>query len=301
VTSRDDARPELQSEESAQRIVRANGVDLCIETFGDPDDPAILLIGGAAAPMDWWEDDFCGRLADGSRFVIRYDFRDTGQSVSYEPGAPPYTSTDLVGDAVGLLDTLGLADAHVVGISMGGGIAQSMVLDYPNRVASLTLMSTSPGGPSESDLPPVSEKLSTLFSNPPPEPDWSDRAAVIDYMVEGERQFEGSHPFDEAHVREIAGRIFDRTVNIASSMTNHWILDGGEDPTRPRLREVVAPTLVIHGLEDPLLPYGHAIAMAKEIPGAQLLPLEQTGHEYPPRALWDIVIPAILKHTSRGL
>lgn len=301
MTSCDDARSEPQSAESAQRIVRANGVDLCIETFGDPADPAILLIGGAAASMDWWEDDFCKRLADGSRFVIRYDFRDTGQSVSYKPGAPAYTGSDLVGDAVGLLDTLGLARAHVVGLSMGGGIAQSIVLDYPDRIASLTLMSTSPVGSDDSDLPPSSEELSALFSNPPPEPDWSDRAAVIDYMVEGERPFEGSHPFDEAHVREIAGRIFDRTVNIASSMTNHWILDGGEDPTRPRLEEVVAPTLVIHGLEDPLFPYGHAVALAKKIPGAQLLPLEQTGHEYPPRALWDTVIPAILKHTSGGL
>ncbi|MGH2791739.1 MAG: alpha/beta fold hydrolase [Actinomycetota bacterium] len=300
MTSRDEARPKFQSEESAQRVVRANGVDLCIETFGDPGDPAILLIGGAAASMDWWEDGFCERLAEGTRFVIRYDFRDTGQSVSYQPGAPPYTGNDLVRDAVGLLDTLGLSRAHVVGISMGGGIAQSMVLDHPDRIASLTLMSTSPVGSEDPDLPPSSEELSALFSNPPPEPDWSDRAAVIDYMVEGERPFEGSHPFDEAHVREIAGRIFDRSLNIASSLTNHWILDGGEDPTG-RLGEVVAPTLVIHGLEDPLLPYGHAVALAREIPGAQLLPLEQTGHEYPPRAVWDIVIPAILKHTSRGL
>jgi pimeloyl-ACP methyl ester carboxylesterase len=283
---------------SSPRIVKANGVDLCIETFGDSSDPAVLLIGGAAASMDWWEDDFCERLADGSRFVIGYDFRDTGQSVSYEPGAPPYTGTDLVGDAVGLLDTLGVARAHVVGLSMGGGIAQRLVLDYPDRVASLILMSTSPGG---SGLPPVSEKLGALFSNPPPQPDWSDRAAVIDYMVEGERPFGGSHPFDEAHVRKIAGRIYERTINIASSLTNHWILEDGGDPTRPRLGEVVAPTLVIHGLEDPLLPYGHAIATAKEIPGAQLLPLEQTGHEYPRREVWDIVIPVILKHTSTAL
>lgn len=293
-------RHEVRRGVSNRRIVQANGVDICVETFGDSGDPAILLIGGAAASMDWWEEDFCTRLADGSRFVIRYDFRDTGQSVSYEPGAPSYTGSDLVEDALGLLDTLGLARAHVVGISMGGGIAQSMVLGYPDRIASLTLMSTSPVNPGDRDLPPASEELSALFSDPPPEPDWSDRGAVIDYMVDGERQFAGSHPFDEAHVREIAGRIFDRTVNIESAMKNHWILDEGEGPTSPRLEEVVAPTLVIHGQEDPLVPYPHGFALAKEIPGSHLIALEQTGHEYPRREVWDIAVPAIMQHTSGG-
>jgi len=100
-------------------IVHANGVDLCVETFGDPTDPAILLVMGSTASMDWWEDEFCARLAAGSRLVIRYDHRDTGRSVSYEPGAPPYTMRDLAADAVGLLDALDLASAHLVGMSMG--------------------------------------------------------------------------------------------------------------------------------------------------------------------------------------
>jgi pimeloyl-ACP methyl ester carboxylesterase len=107
---------------SQPRMVEANGVDLCIQTIGDTADPAILLIGGAAISMDWWEDDFCERLASDPRFVIRYDLRDTGQSVSYEPGAPPYSHADLVEDAVGVRDALRIACAHVVGISMGGGV-----------------------------------------------------------------------------------------------------------------------------------------------------------------------------------
>src|SRR5436309_2177193 len=127
-----------------KKFVQVNGVDLCVETFGDPADPAILLIMGGGASMDWWEDEFCERLAAGLRFVIRYDHRDTGQSVGYEPGSPGYTSWDLVTDAVGLLDAFGLASAHIVGLSMGGGIAQTLALDYSSRVASLTLMSTSP-------------------------------------------------------------------------------------------------------------------------------------------------------------
>src|SRR4051812_16557683 len=106
------------------RLVEANGVSLCVETFGEPVDPSLLLIMGSSASMDWWEDELCERLAAGSRFVIRYDQRDTGRSVTYEPGAPQYTLNDLVADAVGLLDSLGVATAHVVGMSMGGAVAQ---------------------------------------------------------------------------------------------------------------------------------------------------------------------------------
>ena len=101
------------------KIVQANGVDICVQTFGDPAEPVVLLIMGSSASMDWWEDDFCERLAAGSRFVIRYDHRDTGQSVTYEPGAPGYDFGDLVDDAVDLLDHFGVAGAHVVGMSMG--------------------------------------------------------------------------------------------------------------------------------------------------------------------------------------
>lgn len=116
---------------SNDRIVRANGVHICVETFGDRKDPAILLIHGATASMLAWEDDFCKRLASGARFVIRYDHRDTGRSVSYEPGAPPYSLGDLMEDAVGLLDVFDLDRAHLTGRSMGGGIAVLASLNHP--------------------------------------------------------------------------------------------------------------------------------------------------------------------------
>jgi pimeloyl-ACP methyl ester carboxylesterase len=279
---------------SQPTMVLAKGVELCVQTFGDPESPAILLIGGAATSMDWWEEEFCERLASGPRFVIRYDLRDTGQSVSYERGAPQYGGPDLVTDAVGLLDALRLARAHVVGMSMGGGIAQRLALDHADRVASLTLIATSPGG---ADLPPMSDELRAWFEEPPPEPDWSDRQAVVDYIVEDLRQHAGTLPFDEEEMRAFAGRIVDRTVNIASSMKNHYLLEGDE-PVGPRLGELTAPTLVLHGTEDPLFPYGHAEALAAEIPGARLLPLEGMGHELPPRPIWDQVVAAILDHTA---
>jgi pimeloyl-ACP methyl ester carboxylesterase len=284
-----------------RRLIRANGVELCVQTFGDVANPAILLIGGAAMSMDWWDDEFCERLTAGRRFVIRYDHRDTGQSVSYEPGAPQYTGRDLVADAVGLLDALGLEQAHIVGISMGGGIAQDLALEHPVRVASLTLISTSPAvprGPDKPALPPMSERLASVFAEPAPEPDWSDREAVIDYMIEGERCFSGSLGFDEDHMRALAGRVVDRTVNMASSMKNHWILEEGE-PVRTHLDEIAVPTLVLHGTEDPLFPFGHGEALADEIPCARLLPLDGMGHEIPPPPLWDQVVTAILDHTGR--
>src|SRR5829696_8720248 len=213
--------PEIRPMESNERIIRANGVDLCVQTFGDRADPPILLIMGGASSMDWWEDGFCERLAAGSRFVIRYDHRDTGRSVSYEPGAAPYSLRDLAEDAVGLLDAFGLESAHLVGMSMGGWIGQLVALDHPDRVASLTLISTSPTAheASDPDLPEASEELQALFAQEASEPDWSDRDAVIDYIVEGERPFAGSRPFDDAAMRAIAARVVDRTVNIASSIT----------------------------------------------------------------------------------
>jgi pimeloyl-ACP methyl ester carboxylesterase len=286
-----------------EKLVEANGVTLCLETFGDPADPPILLVAGAASSMDWWETGLCERLARGARHVIRYDQRDTGRSVSYPPGAPGYTGRDLVGDAIGLLDAFGVPEAHVVGMSMGGGVAQVMAVEHPERVASLVLMSTSPAGPrgpGQAELPPMSDELRQAFAEPPAEPDWSDREAVIEYVVDGDRPYRGSVSTGAADTREIAARAYDRTVSFGSSMTNHWLIEPDGDPVGPRLDEVTAPTLVIHGTEDPLFPYAHAVALAEGIPGAELLPLEGVGHQMPPREVWDVVVPAVLRHTTRG-
>ena len=302
--SPDTGRPTLRSPlpaavpagEPGERMVRANGVRLCTQTFGDAGDPAILLIMGAAASMDWWEDGFCERLAAGRRFVIRYDHRDTGRSVCYQRGAPPYTLRDLAADAVGLLDAFSLARAHLVGFSMGGAIAQLVALDHPGRVESLTLIATSPAGPGDPGLPGMPEPTQAGFATIA-EPAWSDRAAVIGYLVDLARvSASRSRPIDEEAVRALAGRVIDRTASIASSMTNHDAMSG-DGRWRERLGELTAPALVVHGTHDPVLPFGHGLALAQEIPGAHLLPLEQTGHELP-RSVWDVVVPAILWHTS---
>jgi pimeloyl-ACP methyl ester carboxylesterase len=279
-------------------MVKANGVELCAQTFGEPGDPAILLISGAASPMDGWPEEFCARLAEGPRFVIRYDHRDTGQSVSYPPGAPEYTGRDLAADALGLLDAFGVGRAHFVGISMGGGIAQVIGVEHADRVASLTLLSTSPGPGPDSGLPAMSDRLREYFAAPPPEPDWSDRTAVIEHIIRDYRACAGSIPPDEADLRDLATRTVDRADNVKSTLTNHWIIDSGGESVRARLGEITAPTLVIHGTADPMFPYGHAEALAREITGARLLPLAGAGHEVPPRSTWDAVITALVAHTG---
>ncbi|WP_173155839.1 alpha/beta fold hydrolase [Phytohabitans suffuscus] len=281
-----------------EAIVHVNGVDLCTETFGDPDAPAILLIGGMGASMDWWDADFCRRLALGGRKVIRYDFRDTGRSTTWPPGAPGYTGDDLVADAVALADLLAAGRAHIVGISMGGAIAQHLAIDHPERVATLTLVSTSTGP--DDDLPPIDERLEAAFADPAPEPDWSDPEAVVAHLVEDWRLFAGPDFFDQEYTREIARQVVARTIDIESSVKNHALVKGSGS-ARPRLREITAPTLVVHGGADPFFPPGHAVMLAREINRAQLLILDGVGHQPPPPSTWDVVVPAILGHTALSL
>ena len=206
---------------------------------------------------------------------------------------PDYGGEDLVADIVALLDALGIGRAHLAGISMGGAIAQVVAFDHPERVATLTLISTTAGGPG---LPPPADSLAAYFANPPSPPDWSDRDAVIEYIVADNRPYAGTLPFDAAEIRAVAAVVVDRTIDIEASMTNHALLDGGPD-LRPRLGDIRAPTLVLHGSADPLFPLPHGETLAREIPAARLVVLEGMGHEVPPRPLWDEVIDEILEHT----
>ncbi len=277
-------------------MVQVDGVEVCAQTFGDPADPAILLIGGLHASMDWWEDEFCDRLAAACRFVIRYDHRDTGRSVSYPVGSPGYRGPDLVADAVGVLDALDRDAAHVVGISMGGALAQVLTLEHPDRVLTLTVISSS-AGPGDPDLPGMDEAVARELAALPAEPDWADRQRAVDHIVESCRPLAAvSVPFDAAAIRAVAERAVDRTTDVAASQTNHALVEGGQ-AWRGRLGEITVPTLIIHGEEDRIFPLDHARALAGEIGSARLLVLPATGHELPQR-VWDLVVPAIGRLTS---
>jgi pimeloyl-ACP methyl ester carboxylesterase len=174
---------------------------------------------------------------------------------------------------------------------MGGALAQQVALAHPERVDSLVLFSTSPAVPCGSELPPMSEELRAWFAAEVP--DWNERGAVIDYLTAYERHLEGPEYFDEPHVRALAARIFDRTRDMAASMTNHALAGEGELARGP-LGGITAPVLVIHGTADPMFPFGHGEALARAIPRARLLPLAGVGHQLPPRPFWPSVTTAML-------
>ena len=272
-----------------------NGAELVLDTFGDPSDPPVLLIMGGAASMDRWEPGFCERLAAAGRYVIRYDHRDTGGSTTYPPGEPGYTADDLDADAVGVLDHLGVERAALVGMSMGAGIAQTIAVRRPERVAALALLSTTSAGTGGPELPGMSDELKAAFSGEgEPEPDWSDREAAIAYLLEAERPYAGGRGLDDAALREVIALAYDRTPSPASA-NNHFMVDGTPF-AHERLAEISVPTLVVHGSDDPMFPPAHGEALAAAIPGADLLVLEGLGHEFP-RSAWDEVLPALIEIT----
>ena len=249
---------------------------------------------GLGASMLWWEEDFCRTLAGGGRFVIRYDHRDTGRSVSYEPGRPGYTGADLVTDAARVLDAYGFAAAHVVGVSAGGALAQLLALDFPERPLSLVLISTSPVTHSDRELAPPAEAFGQFVSTVVV--DWSDRESVLEYLVGYSRMLAGDQrPFDEQAMRDLVRRDLERARDFRSAQ-NHDVLAEGQSSSKP-LSSVKTPTLVIHGTADPMFPIAHGEALAHEIPHARLLPLEEAGHGID-RADWNTIARAILEHTA---
>ncbi|MCW2762266.1 MAG: alpha/beta hydrolase [Marmoricola sp.] len=281
-------------------MVPAGAAELCVETFGQQGDPAVLLLGGSTASMDWWEPDFCRRLGEAGRFVVRYDHRDTGQSTSWPAGKPGYTGDDLSNDPLLVLDGLGIDGAHLVGVSMGGGIAQDVAVRQPDRVLSLTLVATSPAfaRAGTSPLPPPEPRVAATFEQEAPDLDWTDEAAVVEELVNAQRPYAGWAGFDEDHVREIGRTVVARTRDMEASVANHWVVIGGGGEAVHTMAEIDAPTLVLHGTDDPLFPFPHGQALVAEIPGATLVALEGMGHEVPPRMFWDVVVPAIVEHTG---
>ena len=277
----------------AERMIETDGVELCAEPFGDAAAPPVLLIAGTGASMLWWDEGFCRMLAGGGRFVIRYDHRDTGRSVTCEPGRPDYSGADLTADAARVLAGFGISAAHLVGVSAGGGIAQELALDSTDRVLSLTLLSTSPATGGHRELPPPTPEFNRFAATA--EVDWSNPDSVIGYLVDCSRVLAGGRrAFDEDGARELVRRDVGRARDFAA-LQNHDLISPGEGSPRP-LSSLTVPTLVIHGTADPMFPLGHGEALAEEIPDARLLRLEGAGHGvYRPD--WETIVAAILEHT----
>lgn len=284
----------MTSSHTPESFVEFNGVRLCTDAVGNPHDPTILLIMGASASMVWWDDEFCARLADKGRFVIRFDNRDVGRSTAYPPGHPTYSVETMADDAIRVLQHYGKNSAHVVGMSLGGMIGQILALKYPKAVLSLVLISSSLWD-ERPDLPPPGKEI-LEYHGQGGSVDWTARQTAVNSMVGGWRLLNGSkHPFDEKQAVKLATTEFDRATNLLS-MFNHALLKGGEQ-LYGKARSISAPTLVIHGTADSVLPYRHGLALAEEIPDATLVKLDGRGHEIH-RNDWDLIIEAICQMTQ---
>lgn len=277
------------------KLVKADGVELASEAFGNPNDPAILLIMGAMASMLWWPKEFCQRLAGKGRYVIRYDNRDTGLSTNYPAGKPEYSFDDMADDAIRVLDGCGISSAHIVGMSMGGMIAQLVALKHPERSRTLTLISTSPVGVDTAHLPGMTAAY-TEHSVSYADLDWSDRTRVVEFMLADVRAISSTrHPFDEQRARDLIVMDYDR-ARCFESATNHFVLSSG-DPQKGKLTRLQPPLLVIHGTSDPIFPIEHGREFIKIVPEAQLVEIEGGGHELHPDD-WNTTLEALIGHTT---
>ena len=289
----------------------ANGIQIEYETFGNPSGRPLLLIIGLGAQMIHWDDDLCRDLAVRGHYVIRFDNRDTGLSTKFEEAGvpdlpetfgkimrgekikPPYTLDDMANDAVGLLDALGIRKAHICGMSMGGMIAQTIVIRHPSRVLSLISIYSTTGSP---QIPQPKPEVIGLLIAPPPQ----EREAYIEHMLVVFKTIAGpGFPVDEKWTRKILAESYDRSF-YPQGMVRQLVAILTQDNREPNLASVKAPTLVVHGTSDPLVPVEGGKDTAKAIPGAQLMLIERMGHDLPHGGAWLRIIEAIAAHTQKA-
>ncbi len=288
------------------QMVEANGVVIRTELFGDSQGVPLLLIMGATAPGVYWPERFIEKLVDRGCFVVRYDNRDTGKTTCVDYTDHPYTLDDMARDAVAVMDAYGMDQAHVAGASMGGMILQTLMLQHESRLKSATIIMSSPlsagateEGLSAADLPGPDpawmEKSMSLLTSPP-----ASREEMIDRKIEQFRMLSGSaEAFDAVAQREIATVEVDQATDLSAAM-NHTLAINNSSPSdrRPMLSETHTPTLVVHGTEDPILPYPHGVSLAEVIPGSELMALDKAGHEMP-RCFEDELIDRMIKLQNR--
>lgn len=287
-----------------------NGIELCYQTFGDPDDDPLLLVMGLGGPMTWWDADLCRLLAAEGFYVIRYDNRDTGRAtrlrdrvsrrmlVRAYAGRPvdtPYSISDLAGDAVGLLDHLDIRRAHVVGVSMGGMIAQTMAIEHADRVASLTSIMSTTGrrtvGWSHPKLFP--NLLARRADNP--------AAYAAEAQVVWRRIGSPGYPESPQVLRDRALETWERGQGgrDRAGVVRQMLAVLTQTDRTAALGRLTMPVSVIHGLDDPLVHVSGGRATARAVPGAALLLVPGMGHDLP-AALWDLFAETIRRTADRA-
>jgi pimeloyl-ACP methyl ester carboxylesterase len=287
---------------SDERLVDVGrGITLCYERFGDPADPPLLLIQGLGMQMVGWDDGFCAQLAARGFHVVRFDNRDAGRS-THVPGPPPplwqillrrirpvrYRLADMADDAAGLVRALELGPVHVVGVSMGGMIAQTLAARHPELVRSLTSIMSTTGNRWKGQ--PALGLMRFLLREAP-----ADRAGYIDYTV-GLFAAIGSKglPQDPERIRDLAGRSYDRDHDRSASGRQLGAIIASGDRTA-EVRRIAAPTLVVHGTDDRLVRLSGGLATTAAIRGARLMLIEGMGHDLP-TAAWPELLDAIAEH-----
>jgi len=290
----------------AEEIANVGDVDICYETFGSADDPALLLIMGLGTQMVAWPEGFCRQLAGRGFFVIRYDNRDVGRSTHMRQYRPPtikqlllrdkraarYSLADMAADGVGLLDHLGIERAHVVGASMGGMIAQTLAARFPDRVLSLASIMSNTGhrwrGTPGLRIYPI------FIRRPASNREGAIESAVSVFRLIGSPGF----PFDEEETRKAAELSYDRGYNPAGTGRQLAAIIAAGDRAAD-LRRISAPTVVIHGTEDKMVRPSGGRATAAAIAGARLVMIEGMGHDLP-RGAWDRIVDAIVENAQRA-
>jgi pimeloyl-ACP methyl ester carboxylesterase len=291
--------------------VSANAIRIQYETFGDPSSPPILLIVGLGGQLIYWDEEFCRRLAEAGRYVIRFDNRDAGLSTKFDDAGvpdimdvlgklmsgqavtPPYTIEDMAADAVGLLDALNIERAHLCGMSMGGMIAQTVAIRYPRRVLSLTSIYSTTGNP---DLPQPKPEVMGLLLTPPPQ----EREPFIEFNLNLFRAITGPRfGFDEEWVRQMVARSFDRAF-CPQGTARQLVAILTQGNRKNALKGVSVPALVIHGDADPLVSVEGGKDTAGALPGAELKIIEGMGHDLPHGEVWAQIAKDIIAHTREA-
>ncbi len=289
----------------AEEIARVGDIELCHETFGDPADPALLLIMGLGTQMIAWPEGFCRQLTGRGFFVIRFDNRDIGRSTHLrgqraptlkqlllrDKSAAAYSLSDMAGDAAGLLDHLGIERAHVAGASMGGMIAQTLAAERPDRVRTLASIMSNTGHIWRGT--PGLRAYPIFVRKPAAGPEAAIDAVVDTFRLIGSPGF----PFDEGELRAAAQLSFERGHNPAGSGRQLAAILAAGDRTR-QLRTITTPTVVIHGTKDRMIRPSGGRATAAAIPGARLVEIEGMGHDLP-RGAWDRIVDAIADNAQR--
>jgi len=290
--------------------VKANNIEIEYETFGDPSSRPLLIIMGLGAQMIRWEVEFIEKFVEHGFYVIRFDNRDVGLSTKFDEAGEPdimkiymqvakgeqiesvYTLNDMADDAVGLLDALNIDKAHICGASMGGMIAQTVAYRHPSRVLSLTSIMSSTSNP---DLPrPKPEAMKVLIQPPP-----TEREAIIEHGVNTMRLIHGTgFPFDEERAQKMVIAALDRS-NYRPGYSRQLAAILATGNRKQNLASITAPTLVIHGSEDPLMPPDGGKDTAEAIPGAELLIIEGMGHSIPIE-VWPQVMDAITENANKA-